>query len=133
MKLFSIITLFVAAAVAQNGRVCPQIASERCIPIAELLIRPVNLLDVNALVAITTLLEYHFANENSPHSCGFPDGPDCVSLGNGVNGLEQFVDDPCCLLPLRCGNIAGERCERVAAGSSNNNAGNRQRRRRRSN
>ncbi|KAL2211432.1 hypothetical protein CC79DRAFT_1317554 [Sarocladium strictum] len=47
------------------------------------------------------------------NGCGFPDGPDCVSLGDGPTGLEQFVDDGCCLLPLRCGNIAGEICERV--------------------
>lgn len=47
--------------------------------------------------------------------CGFPNGPDCESLGEGANGLEQFIDDGCCLLPFRCGNIAGERCERVSA------------------
>lgn len=52
-------------------------------------------------------------------SCGFPDGPDCESLGDGDNGLEQFtdpagVDAGCCLLPIRCGNgDGGERCERV--------------------
>src|SRR6478735_3672473 len=60
-------------------------------------------------------------------SCGFPDGPDCVSLGEGANGLEQFADDGCCLLPIRCGNgDGGERCERVAAGgnNSNNNSSN---------
>ncbi|KAF7557608.1 hypothetical protein G7Z17_g541 [Cylindrodendrum hubeiense] len=56
------------------------------------------------------------------NGCGFPDGPDCVSLGEGANGLEQFADDGCCLLPLRCGNgDGGERCERVSVGSSNNN------------
>ncbi|KPM36209.1 hypothetical protein AK830_g10348 [Neonectria ditissima] len=55
--------------------------------------------------------------------CGFPDGPDCVSLGEGANGLEQFADpDGCCLLPLRCGNgDGGERCERVATGGNNDN------------
>lgn len=53
------------------------------------------------------------------NSCGFPDGPDCESLGEGASGLEQFtdpagVDAGCCLLPLRCGNgDGGERCERV--------------------
>ncbi|RYP41908.1 hypothetical protein DL767_000645 [Monosporascus sp. MG133] len=58
------------------------------------------------------------------NGCGFPDGPDCVSLGEGPNGLEQFADDGCCLLPLRCGNgDGGERCERVTAGSNNNNNG----------
>ncbi|KAG5751832.1 hypothetical protein H9Q72_012805 [Fusarium xylarioides] len=36
---------------------------------------------------------------------GFPDGPDCVSLGKGSDGLEVFRDnDGCCLLPARCGN-----------------------------
>ncbi|KAK7420241.1 hypothetical protein QQX98_002896 [Neonectria punicea] len=56
-------------------------------------------------------------------NCGFPDGPDCVSLGEGANGLEQFADpDGCCLLPIRCGNgDGGERCERVAATGNNNN------------
>ncbi|KAH8590514.1 hypothetical protein B0O99DRAFT_634555 [Bisporella sp. PMI_857] len=50
------------------------------------------------------------------NGCGFPDGPDCVSLGEGANGLEQFIDDGCCLLPFRCGNgDGGERCERVSA------------------
>ncbi|KAI0202464.1 hypothetical protein F4808DRAFT_459064 [Astrocystis sublimbata] len=48
------------------------------------------------------------------NGCGFPDGPTCQSVGTGANGLEQFVDpDGCCLLPLRCGNEAGELCERV--------------------
>ncbi|KAK7964267.1 hypothetical protein PG988_011241 [Apiospora saccharicola] len=43
-----------------------------------------------------------------------PDGPTCKSVGKGANGLEQFEDpDGCCLLPIRCGNEAGERCERV--------------------
>jgi hypothetical protein len=56
------------------------------------------------------------------NSCGFPDGPDCTSLGVGDNGLEQFADDGCCLLPIRCGNgDGGERCERVSVGSANNN------------
>ncbi|KAI3529796.1 hypothetical protein CNYM01_13963 [Colletotrichum nymphaeae SA-01] len=64
------------------------------------------------------------------NGCGFPDGPDCQSLGKGANGLEQFADpDGCCLLPLRCGNgDGGERCERVsgasAGGATNNNNGN---------
>lgn len=58
---------------------------------------------------------------NAISSCGFPDGPTCVSVGTGANGLEQFLDpDGCCLLPLRCGNIAGELCERVEDGSNNN-------------
>ena len=52
-------------------------------------------------------------------------GPDCVSLGEGANGLEQFADpDGCCLLPLRCGNgDGGEKCERVS-GPSAGKAGN---------
>ncbi|KAK0391740.1 hypothetical protein NLU13_1239 [Sarocladium strictum] len=58
------------------------------------------------------------------NGCGFPDGPDCVSLGTGASGLEQFADDGCCLLPLRCGNIAGEICERVDVGNRNPQAGN---------
>ncbi|KAK8112665.1 hypothetical protein PG984_013191 [Apiospora sp. TS-2023a] len=50
----------------------------------------------------------------SQNGCGFPDGPTCKSVGKGANGLEQFEDpDGCCLLPIRCGNEAGERCERV--------------------
>ncbi|KAJ4125919.1 hypothetical protein NW765_001694 [Fusarium oxysporum] len=33
------------------------------------------------------------------NGCGFPDGPDCVSLGKGSDGLEVFRDnDGCCLL-----------------------------------
>lgn len=56
---------------------------------------------------------------NESCSCGFPDGPDCVSLGQGANGLEQFADDGCCLLPFRCGNgDGGERCERVSVASN---------------
>jgi hypothetical protein len=51
-------------------------------------------------------------NNNDDPNCGFPNGPDCTSLGN-VNGLEQFADDGCCILPFRCGNVEGERCERV--------------------
>ncbi|KAK2028230.1 hypothetical protein LX32DRAFT_694176 [Colletotrichum zoysiae] len=44
--------------------------------------------------------------------CGFPDGPDCKSLGKGADGLEQFADDGCCVFPLRCGNgDGGEQCE----------------------
>ncbi|KAK8100531.1 hypothetical protein PG999_010905 [Apiospora kogelbergensis] len=59
----------------------------------------------------------------SKNGCGFPDGPTCKSVGKGTNGLEQFLDpDGCCLLPLRCGNEAGERCERV--GDSDNNSNN---------
>lgn len=59
------------------------------------------------------------------NSCGFPDGPDCQSLGEGANGLEQFADDGCCLLPFRCGNgDGGERCERVSVNNGNGNAGN---------
>ncbi|EQB52013.1 hypothetical protein CGLO_08389 [Colletotrichum gloeosporioides Cg-14] len=58
--------------------------------------------------------------------CGFPDGPDCKSLGKGANGLEQFADpDGCCLLPLRCGNgDGGERCEHVSGASAGNTGNN---------
>lgn len=50
-------------------------------------------------------------------SCGFPDGPDCVSLGKGSDGLEVFRDnDGCCLLPARCGNEAGVKCRRENEG-----------------
>ncbi|KAK6850107.1 hypothetical protein PG990_000966 [Apiospora arundinis] len=64
----------------------------------------------------------------SQNGCGFPDGPTCESVGKGANGLEQFLDpDGCCLLPIRCGNEAGERCERVGdsdnSGNNNNNRG----------
>ncbi|KAK7999164.1 hypothetical protein PG991_014839 [Apiospora marii] len=56
--------------------------------------------------------------------CGFPDGPTCQSVGKGADGLEQFEDpDGCCLLPLRCGNIAGERCERVGDSPDNGSNG----------
>lgn len=54
----------------------------------------------------------------SNNSCGFPDGPDCVSVGE-VDGVEQLTDpegtEPgCCLLPIRCGNEAFVvLCERV--------------------
>ncbi|KAF4827415.1 hypothetical protein CGCSCA4_v015005 [Colletotrichum siamense] len=60
------------------------------------------------------------------NGCGFPDGPDCKSLGKGANGLEQFADpDGCCLLPLRCGNgDGGERCERVSGASAGNTGNN---------
>ncbi|KAF5524922.1 hypothetical protein CGCA056_v002458 [Colletotrichum aenigma] len=60
------------------------------------------------------------------NGCGFPDGPDCKSLGKGANGLEQFADpDGCCLLPLRCGNgDGGERCERVSGSSAGNTSNN---------
>ncbi|KAK6834208.1 hypothetical protein PG987_008902 [Apiospora arundinis] len=66
----------------------------------------------------------------SQNGCGFPDGPTCESVGKGANGLEQFLDpDGCCLLPIRCGNEAGERCERVGdsdnSGNNNNNNNNR--------
>lgn len=45
-----------------------------------------------------------------------------MSLGTGADGLEQFADDGCCLLPIRCGNgDGGEVCERVSTGSANNN------------
>ncbi|KAK8030026.1 hypothetical protein PG993_011317 [Apiospora rasikravindrae] len=60
----------------------------------------------------------------SQNGCGFPDGPTCESVGVGANGLEQFEDpDGCCLLPLRCGNIAGERCERVGDSPDSNPQG----------
>ncbi|EXM13489.1 hypothetical protein V3481_018566 [Fusarium oxysporum f. sp. vasinfectum] len=73
------------------------------------------------LIPLSLLIASAFAQDG----CGFPDGPDCVSLGEGANGLEQFADDGCCLLPIRCGNgDGGERCERVAAGGNNNNNNN---------
>ncbi|KAF5678094.1 hypothetical protein FCIRC_6547 [Fusarium circinatum] len=51
------------------------------------------------------------------NGCGFPDGPDCVSLGKGSDGLEVFRDiDGCCLLPARCGNEAGVNCRRENEG-----------------
>ncbi|UPK96784.1 hypothetical protein LCI18_007719 [Fusarium solani-melongenae] len=77
---------------------------------------------MKVLIPLSFLIAGAFAQDG----CGFPDGPDCVSLGEGANGLEQFADDGCCLLPIRCGNgDGGERCERVAvAGNNNNNAGN---------
>ncbi|KAJ4111635.1 hypothetical protein NW760_006629 [Fusarium oxysporum] len=51
------------------------------------------------------------------NGCGFPDGPDCVSLGKGSDGLEVFRDnDGCCLLPARCGNEAGINCRRENEG-----------------
>ncbi|KAK8063391.1 hypothetical protein PG996_008043 [Apiospora saccharicola] len=53
-----------------------------------------------------------------------PDGPTCKSVGKGANGLEQFEDpDGCCLLPIRCGNEAGERCERVGDSPDNGASG----------
>ncbi|RYP19177.1 hypothetical protein DL765_003492 [Monosporascus sp. GIB2] len=59
-------------------------------------------------------------NNANDENCGFPNGPDCVSLGEGASGLEQFADDGFCLLPFRCGNgDGGERCERVAVGNNN--------------
>ncbi|RSL53808.1 hypothetical protein CEP54_010190 [Fusarium duplospermum] len=62
------------------------------------------------------------ATSLAQNGCGFPDGPDCESVGVGANGLEQFVDpDGCCLLPFRCGNIAGELCERVSGTAADNN------------
>ncbi|KKY31771.1 hypothetical protein UCDDA912_g08268 [Diaporthe ampelina] len=70
-------------------------------------------------ILITTLAASVLAQNNKNDNCGFPDGPDCESLGEGDNGLEQFtdpagVDAGCCLLPIRCGNgDGGERCERV--------------------
>ncbi|KAF5716477.1 hypothetical protein FGLOB1_2555 [Fusarium globosum] len=51
------------------------------------------------------------------NGCGFPDGPDCVSLGRASDGLEVFRDnDGCCLLPARCGNEAGVNCRRENEG-----------------
>ncbi|KAF5647677.1 uncharacterized protein FTJAE_1734 [Fusarium tjaetaba] len=51
------------------------------------------------------------------NGCGFPDGPDCVSLGKASDGLEVFRDnDGCCLLPARCGNEAGVNCRRENEG-----------------
>ncbi|KAL2689418.1 hypothetical protein Neosp_003472 [[Neocosmospora] mangrovei] len=62
------------------------------------------------------------ATSLAQNGCGFPDGPDCESVGVGANGLEQFVDpDGCCLLPFRCGNVAGELCERVESNTAGNN------------
>ncbi|KAK1622630.1 hypothetical protein BDP81DRAFT_455186 [Colletotrichum phormii] len=78
----------------------------------------------------TIIITLFSAGVLAQNGCGFPDGPDCQSLGKGANGLEQFADlDSCCLLPLRCGNgDGGERCERVsgasAGGATNNNTGN---------
>ncbi|KAK1981119.1 hypothetical protein LZ30DRAFT_627941 [Colletotrichum cereale] len=48
-------------------------------------------------------------------NCGFPNGPDCKSLGTkGADGLEQFNDDGCCVFPARCGNgDGGQVCELV--------------------
>ncbi|RKL19590.1 hypothetical protein BFJ72_g15147 [Fusarium proliferatum] len=68
------------------------------------------------LIPLSLLIASAFAQDG----CGFPDGPDCVSLGEGANGLEQFADDGCCLLPFRCGNgDGGERCERVPVAANN--------------
>ncbi|PNP79927.1 hypothetical protein FNYG_06624 [Fusarium nygamai] len=50
------------------------------------------------------------------NGCGFPDGPDCVSLGKGADGLEVFRADDCCLLPARCGNEVGVNCRRENEG-----------------
>ncbi|KAJ4177237.1 Hypothetical protein NCS54_00335200 [Fusarium falciforme] len=73
---------------------------------------------MKVLIPLSFLIAGVFAQDG----CGFPDGPDCVSLGEGANGLEQFADDGCCLLPIRCGNgDGGERCERVAVAGNNNN------------
>ncbi|KXH31273.1 hypothetical protein CSAL01_02870 [Colletotrichum salicis] len=75
----------------------------------------------------TIIITLFSAGVLAQNGCGFPDGPDCQSLGKDANGLEQFADpDGCCLLPLRCGNgDGGERCERVsgasAGGATNNN------------
>ncbi|CEI70905.1 unnamed protein product [Fusarium venenatum] len=63
-----------------------------------------------ALVSILFALGVYAKN-------GFPDGPDCVSLGKGSDGLEIFRDnDGCCLLPARCGNEAGVNCRRENEG-----------------
>ncbi|KAJ4182589.1 hypothetical protein NW755_010356 [Fusarium falciforme] len=83
---------------------------------------------VISLFAATSLAQNGQDPCNFFFFCGFPDGPDCESVGVGANGLEQFVDpDGCCLLPFRCGNVAGELCERVSgnsAGSNGNGNGN---------
>ncbi|KAI1068564.1 hypothetical protein NW752_003299 [Fusarium irregulare] len=50
------------------------------------------------------------------NGCGFPDGPDCLSLGKGSDGLEVFRADGCCLLPARCGNEVGVNCRRENEG-----------------
>ncbi|RYO92290.1 hypothetical protein DL762_001739 [Monosporascus cannonballus] len=69
---------------------------------------------------VLSVLSLFAAGVLAQNGCGFPDGPDCVSLGEGPNGLEQFADDGCCLLPGRCGNgDGGEVCERVAVGDNN--------------
>ncbi|KAH6974938.1 hypothetical protein BKA56DRAFT_688387, partial [Ilyonectria sp. MPI-CAGE-AT-0026] len=66
----------------------------------------------NSKMKSSVILSLFFASALAQDGCGFPDGPDCVSLGEGANGLEQFADDGCCLLPIRCGNgDGGERCE----------------------
>ncbi|KAG6362432.1 hypothetical protein INS49_010662 [Diaporthe citri] len=69
-------------------------------------------------ILIATLAASVMAQNNKNDNCGFPDGPDCESVGEGASGLEQFtdpagVDAGCCLLPSRCNNDGGERCERV--------------------
>ncbi|OHE92459.1 hypothetical protein CORC01_12250 [Colletotrichum orchidophilum] len=68
----------------------------------------------------TIILTLFSAGVLAKNGCGFPDGPDCKSLGTGADGLEQFADpDGCCLLPIRCGNgDGGERCERVSGASA---------------
>lgn len=60
-------------------------------------------------------MEFSLTKQNS---CGFPDGPDCVSVGE-VDGIEQLTEpegseEGCCLLPARCGfDSSVVRCERV--------------------
>ncbi|KAL6922704.1 hypothetical protein FSHL1_006667 [Fusarium sambucinum] len=64
------------------------------------------------LVSILFVLGVYAKN-----GCGFPDGPDCVSLGKGSDGLEVSRDNGgCCLLPARCGNEAGVNCRRENEG-----------------
>ncbi|KAM5347003.1 hypothetical protein ACJ41O_010008 [Fusarium nematophilum] len=73
---------------------------------------------------LPVILTIFVASVVAQDGCGFPDGPDCESVGVGDNGLEQFVDpDGCCLLPARCGNVAGELCERVGDSSKRSGPG----------
>ncbi|KAK1997404.1 hypothetical protein LX36DRAFT_711694 [Colletotrichum falcatum] len=63
------------------------------------------------------------------NGCGFPDGPDCKSLGRkGADGLEQFQDDGCCVFPARCGNgDGGQQCELVGGDNVKDQRGRRRR------
>ncbi|KAH6664224.1 hypothetical protein B0J14DRAFT_661526 [Halenospora varia] len=69
------------------------------------------------LTLVTLFAASAMAAKNTGTGCGFPNGADCKSLGTGADGNEQFADDGCCLLPLRCGNgDGGNVCDRVTAG-----------------